>query len=120
MSKIDREKTIFDLEQELLVCWNILDELKVLADNWIVIPDEERLNIVRGLKSLYMVKFDTLYSTYEVVVADRTRFIEAAKNLQQETSYERALNEDYAQDLINNYTSQSSYPYPEETLENEF
>jgi hypothetical protein len=66
-----KEKTRFDLEQEIMGCWNIVDEMKVLIDKWDRITEDEKLNILIGLSSLYQLKFDTMFNTFENCVRRR-------------------------------------------------
>jgi len=113
-------KDRFVLEQEIMNCWSIIDDLEILLDKWDTVNDDEKLNIIIGIKSLYKLKFDTMFSTFETVMLDRSKFINAAKNLQERkvSPYEQALNDEYGQDLINN--RKSTYQYQRKTTENEY
>lgn len=59
--------TVQKLEEQILDCWRVVDDLKVLfhADDIRELTPDERSNIVLGLFSLYQVKFETLFSTFE-------------------------------------------------------
>jgi len=71
-------KNHMDLEQEIMSCWNVVDDLELLYDN--IVNDasnkfdmpadtEDRLgNIVLGLKELYQMRFERTFSTFEQVV----------------------------------------------------
>ena len=57
-------KDCFDFEQEILGCWNITSDLDVLLqaiDR--EASEDEIMNIIIGLKSLYDQKFQTLFET---------------------------------------------------------
>ena len=52
----------FDLEQQIMSCWNIVDDLDfIINDN----SDDTTMNIVLGMKSLYQKKFEKLFDTFE-------------------------------------------------------
>lgn len=60
----------FDLEQQILKCWHVVDDLELLEE---LILDrnpttDELANIVLGLKSIYKLKFEKCFDTFEKVV----------------------------------------------------
>ena len=71
-------KNSYDLEQEIMSCWNVVDDLELLYDNIVnntsckfdmPADTEHRLgNIVLGLKELYQMRFERTHSTFEQVV----------------------------------------------------
>ena len=89
-----KEKTRFDLEQEIMGCWIIVDELKLLLDRWDSITEDEKLNIIIGLSNLYQLKFDNMFRTFETCVH---------KKEFRPSSYEESLNKEYADDLARTY-----------------
>lgn len=59
-------KNRFDLEQEIMACWQIVDDLKlVYQTESLYIDEDEMQNVLLGLTSLYKIKFETLFNTYE-------------------------------------------------------
>jgi len=60
-------KTRFDLEQEILHCWSVTDDIEVVSKAVLErdISRDETANILIGLKSLYQLKFETLFETFE-------------------------------------------------------
>lgn len=58
---------IFDLEQQILDCWHIVDDLKVLEEGVLDkgISVDEIANISIGLEKLYQLKFEKLFNTFE-------------------------------------------------------
>lgn len=66
-----KDKSRFDLEQEIMGCWNVVDELKLLLDRWDSITEDEKLNIIIGLSNLYNLKFDVMFNTFENCVRQR-------------------------------------------------
>ena len=68
--------TIFDLEQEIMKCWNITDDLDMVTKHFVDSPDWEGMdgklcdalmNKYFGIKELYDVRFQRLWDTFEKV-----------------------------------------------------
>lgn len=74
----------FDLEQQILNCWNITSDLGILLENIIENDNFDRddiSNVVLGLETLYQLKFDKCFRTLEEVFkeyADMKRELDAA------------------------------------------
>ena len=61
----------FDLEQQIMECWNVCSDIQTLIDNDEVLNDaDRRLNLLIGLKEMYELKFDRMFNTFEEVVHD--------------------------------------------------
>ena len=58
---------IQDLEQEVLLCWGITEDLKLLANET---SDDEMQNKILGIKEAYDMRFRAAWTTYENVVAE--------------------------------------------------
>lgn len=63
----------FDLEQEILDCWNITKDLEDL--NFAVLekdftPDQTA-NVLLGLIELYNIKFDKMFDTFSKLISDK-------------------------------------------------
>jgi hypothetical protein len=61
-------KTRFDLEQEIMQCWNIVDDIKTIYTYHLdkrELTEDEMGNILIGLEKLYQIKFETLFDTFE-------------------------------------------------------
>ena len=60
-------KTQFDLEQKIMQCWNVVDDLNVLFEhisNDDTKPTHDMIaNTILGIKQLYDMKFYNLFST---------------------------------------------------------
>ena len=68
------KKTRFDLEQEIMHCWNIVDDIKLIYTTHLdkrELTDDELANILIGLEKLYQIKFETLFETFEICCAKR-------------------------------------------------
>ena len=58
----------FDLEQQILQCWSVCDDLEMLFERVMDGPPmdtDELSNILLGMKSLYHMKFERCFSTFE-------------------------------------------------------
>lgn len=65
----ERVDQSFDLEQQILDCWNITSELGTLVEGVLEkdLTTDQIANILIGLKDLYELKFDKAFSTFEKV-----------------------------------------------------
>ncbi len=62
----------FDLEQQILDCWHITDDIDMLfeavTDNDI---DKDKIaNILLGIKELYHLKFERAFNTFEKLLRE--------------------------------------------------
>lgn len=67
-------KTRFDLEQEIMQCWNIVDEIKLIYTYHLdkrQLSEDELANILIGLEQLYKIKFETLFETFEACITKK-------------------------------------------------
>lgn len=67
---------IFDLEQDIMSCWQVVDDVKLLYYHFGDDPrfvgldakaEDEMMNLLLGVKSMYELKFEKLWKTFEVV-----------------------------------------------------
>lgn len=82
---------IFDLEQQILQCWHVTDDLKLLAEQIMDSPDftdmpselvDKLANLVGGLEHVYDMRFQKCWETFE-------------KHCQQYHTYRRAWDEPF-------------------------
>jgi hypothetical protein len=69
LEDIDR----FDLEQEIMACWNVVDDLDVFLSRYMDGPEmseDDVANVILGIKSLYHLKFDKCFATFEQLLAN--------------------------------------------------
>jgi hypothetical protein len=65
-------KTRFDLEQDIMNCWQVVDDIKAVYHCERLYDDENEMqNALLGLFTLYQIKFDKLFGTFEEMVEDR-------------------------------------------------
>jgi hypothetical protein len=64
LESIDR----FDLEQDIMNCWQVVDDIKILTKRYLdgpVMSQDEVANVLIGLEALYQIKFEQLFGTFE-------------------------------------------------------
>jgi hypothetical protein len=64
----------FDLEQGILKCWNITDDIDLLYRNLMNSSDmstDDIANFLLGIKTVYDLKFNELFSTFEVLTENK-------------------------------------------------
>lgn len=73
---------IFDLEQDIMKCWSVVDDIDMLYYHFGDDPkfigldpkaEDEMMNLLLGLKTLYDLKFDKLWKTFEIVAKNYQR-----------------------------------------------
>lgn len=68
----------FDLEQEILECWKIVDDIKLLDKNVLEgkvegenLTQDEISNYLLGLESIYELKFQRMFDTFSSLVKQK-------------------------------------------------
>ena len=63
-------KNSFELEQDIMSCWNITNDLDSLFEAVMEkeLTKDSIANILLGMKELYDIKFDKLFSTFEKAI----------------------------------------------------
>jgi hypothetical protein len=64
-------KDRFDLEQEILDCWHITDDLQTIMETDSLNLSDDVHNLLLGLKTLYHLKFERTFATFEQLVTQR-------------------------------------------------
>lgn len=66
LGKVDR----FDLEQQIMDCWGIVDDIQTVyhASDSRPISEDEMMNALLGLQTIYQMKFEKLQETFSVLV----------------------------------------------------
>jgi len=62
----------FDLEQNIMQAWNVCDDIQLIVDSWDNITEDQKQNYLIGLQQMYQLKFERLWSTFEVCVHKNT------------------------------------------------
>jgi len=69
MSETNRDR--FDLEQDIMTCWSVVDDIKELSRSKMDrrdMTEDEVNNYLLGLETIYQIKFERLFETYEMLV----------------------------------------------------
>lgn len=64
----------FDLEQQILGCWGITDEIKLLNEQVLEndnFTKDQISNYLLGLETIYNLKFEKTFNTFETLLQDK-------------------------------------------------
>lgn len=61
----------FDLEQQILDCWGVTDDIQTIINELEHLNEDEVYNVLIGLKQLYNSKFRQTFNTFEELIRDR-------------------------------------------------
>lgn len=72
----------FDMEQQIMNCWNVCDDLTILNEGVLdrEITRDQIANIVQGMKDLYHLKFETLWESFEAMGHENYRLRNQSKS----------------------------------------
>ena len=62
-----KAKDKYDLEAEIMKCWNVIEDLELLFSKTEGLDDEIQ-NALLGIKQVYSWRFEELHSTYEAII----------------------------------------------------
>lgn len=68
MSGVNR----FDLEQHIMECWAVVDDIKVLYElpDMREVSEDEMQNYLLGLQTIYQAKFERLWDMFEQMIKE--------------------------------------------------
>jgi hypothetical protein len=61
----------FDLEQNIMQCWNVCDDIQLYLDMHDNMDEDQRINYLIGLKQMYHMKFERCWDSFEKCVSTR-------------------------------------------------
>lgn len=61
----------FDLEQSIMQCWNVCDDVQLLLDSWDKLDEDQKQNYLIGLKQMYQLKFEKCFDDFSNCVTKR-------------------------------------------------
>ena len=61
----------FDIEQGILQCWNVTDDIQLMLDTWDSLDEDAKQNYLIGLKQMYHMKFERLFGVFENCISSR-------------------------------------------------
>jgi hypothetical protein len=79
----------FDLEQGIMNCWNVCEDMKILAENILeskTVDRDKVVNILLGMTELYQLKFEKTFSDFEATLRYFHDQKEMIRNGQKETT----------------------------------
>jgi len=64
----------FDLEQQIMACWNITSDIDTLCEGVLEsdMTTDQIANILLGMKQLYELKFDKMFRTFEELIQNKS------------------------------------------------
>jgi hypothetical protein len=62
---------LFDLEQNIMQCWNVTDDIQLYLDMYDNMDEDQRMNYLIGLKQMYQMKFERLWNGFETCVRNK-------------------------------------------------
>jgi hypothetical protein len=68
-------RTRFDLEQQILECWNVTKDLRYVTEYMLDAPlepgrEDKIANMLLGMEALYEVKFQKCFNTFETMLKE--------------------------------------------------
>jgi hypothetical protein len=60
-------KDRFDLEQGIMGCWSVVEDIKIVAEKY-ADDNDELGNLLLGIQALYQLKFENLFATFEDLI----------------------------------------------------
>ena len=68
-------KNRFDFEQQIMDCWGVVDDIAVLNSQFQDAPEpmshDQVANYLLGMETIYQVKFEQLFATFEALIKAR-------------------------------------------------
>jgi len=61
----------FDFEQQIMECWNVTTDIRVVSDR-----EDKIANMLLGIEALYEAKFDKLFRQFEVLVRENAQHLD--------------------------------------------
>ena len=61
----------FDLEQNIMQCWNVTDDIQLYLDMHDNMDEDQRMNYLIGLKQMYHMKFERTFEHFENCIRSR-------------------------------------------------
>lgn len=58
-------KDTFELEQSIMNCWHVVDDIKTVTNHAERLSKDDLLNTLIGLSTLYQLKFEDLFGEFE-------------------------------------------------------
>lgn len=69
---------MFELEQKILQCWNVIDDLRSVLDKWDDVDSQER-DEIHTIWSYYKYRFDGMWAVFEQAFSEACNLKKLAK-----------------------------------------
>lgn len=63
-------KNTFDLEQSIMQCWGVCEDIELLLLKWEGLNEDQKQNYLNGLHQMYQMKFERCFESFENVLAN--------------------------------------------------
>ena len=63
--------TRFDLEQAIMDCWHVVDDIKTVSNRAVSLTPDQLSNALIGLEILYQMKFEDLFEKFESMISHK-------------------------------------------------
>jgi hypothetical protein len=63
----------FDLEQQIMTCWSVVDDIKALNNQYQNVGNmtqDQVANYLLGLETIYQVKFEQLFAMFDQLIQE--------------------------------------------------
>jgi len=64
-------KDTFELEQAIMNCWHVVDDIKTVTNHAQKLSQDDLLNALIGLSTVYQLKFEDLFGEFERYTTDK-------------------------------------------------
>lgn len=62
----------FTLEDQILECWGVVDDLDMVYSTEALYEDQDRMmNVLLGMQELYRMRFERLFDTFQQLVHEK-------------------------------------------------
>jgi len=71
----------FDFEQQIMACWNVTTDIRVVSEYLLDAPlekgrEDKIANMLMGIEALYEAKFDKLFRQFEQLVREHAKTLD--------------------------------------------
>lgn len=63
--------TRFDLEQAIMDCWHVVDDIKTVSNRAGSLTPDQLSNALVGIETLYQMKFEDLFEKFESMISHK-------------------------------------------------
>ena len=68
-------KDTFELEQAIMNCWHVVDDIKTVTNHAGRLSQDDLLNALIGMSTVYQLKFEDLFAQFEQYTTDKAASI---------------------------------------------